>query len=181
MPYPCNNPPEGPELSGVVPRTWGRKGCCGKTKDADMAEVPGRKKMDKEEIRYVWDGLEWGKEVYPGWRGGWRTLNPCLAMARRLGVIVVKAGSHWRLLRKDLDFDGREGISARDLEATSYWEFPNTTCSRTQAKLRLTLSQRMPPLQHTHMNMCAHTHTHACTHTLTPIRDPACVFLFHQL
>lgn len=82
-------------------------------------------KMDKEEIRYVWDGLEWGKEVYPGWRGGWRTLNPCLAMARRLGVIVVKAGSHWRLLRKDLDFDGREGISARDLEATSYWEFPN--------------------------------------------------------
>ena len=55
-------------------------------------------KMDKEEIRYVWDGLEWGKEVYPGWRGGWRTLNPCLAMARRLGVIVVKAGSHWRLL-----------------------------------------------------------------------------------
>ena len=117
-------------------------------------------KMDKEEIRYVWDGLEWGKEVYPGWRGGWRTLNPCLAMARRLGVTVVKAGSHWRLLRKDLDFDGREGISAGDLEATSYWEFPNTTRSRTQAKLRLTLSQRMPPLQHTHRNMCAHTHTH---------------------
>ena len=140
-------------------------------------------KMDKEESRYVWDGLEWREEVYPGWRGGWRTLSPWLAMARRLGVTVVKVGSHWRLLRKDLDFDGREGISAGDLEATSYWEFPNTTRLRTQAKLRLTLSQRMPPFQHTHINARArtHTHTHACTHTLTPIRDPACVFLFHQL
>ena len=48
MPYPCNNPPEGPEVSGVVPRTWGRKGCCGKTKDADMAEVPGRKRFGDE-------------------------------------------------------------------------------------------------------------------------------------
>lgn len=33
---------------------------------------------------------------------------------------MVKVGSHWRLLRKDLDFDGREGISAGDLEVTSY-------------------------------------------------------------
>ena len=102
-------------------------------------------KMDKEEIRYIWDGLEQGEEVYPSWRGGWRTLNPWLAMARRLGVTMVKVGSHWRLLRKDLDFDGREGISAGGLEATSYWEFPSTICLRTQAKLRLILSQRMPP------------------------------------
>ena len=41
-------------------------------------------------------------------------------MARSLGVTVVKLGSHWRLLRKDLYFDGREGISAGDLEVTSY-------------------------------------------------------------
>ena len=124
-------------------------------------------KMDKEEIRYVWDGLEWREEVYPGWRGGWRTLSPWLAMVRRLGVTVVEVGSHWRLLRKDLDFDGREGIGAGDLEATSYWEFPNTTRLRTQAKLRLTLSQRMPPFQHTHINARTHTHTRMHTHTHT--------------
>ena len=134
-------------------------------------------KMDKEEIRYIWDGLEQGEEVYPSWRGGWRTLNPWLAMARRLGVTMVKVGSHWRLLRKDLDFDGREGISAGGLEATSYWEFPSTICLRTQAKLRLILSQRMPPLQHTHTNACVrtHTHTHTRTHAHTHTYKGSCL------
>ena len=128
-------------------------------------------KMDKEEIRYIWDGLEQGEEVYPSWRGGWRTLNPWLAMARRLGVTMVKVGSHWRLLRKDLDFDGREGISAGGLEATSYWEFPSTIC-KTQAH---PVTKDAPSPTHTHKCMCAHTHTHTRTHAHTHTYKGSCL------
>lgn len=66
---------------------------------------------------------------------------------------MVEVGRHWRVLSKDLDFDGGEGGNAGATEATSYCEFPSTPLSRTQAKLRLTQLQRMPPCQHTHLHL----------------------------